>query len=352
MKMLHLALIINMLTIMHCQRNCLHNGCEMSGGLKMADINSTIEKTLGDRNFKDNVLSTLSWNIEQPITSFSRQNMADICHVINKVAPMFAGLQSTSEEQRRNLKVCLHQHSIIGEDSDNNLQNVILFKHSRRILIKDHGSFKASNYDVALKQSSTCTWARVQFAHRVRGFPMLRFSGADQPKENDVEKLFGILSLLLPQNRRRSRRDVKSPYRWSTFYVAVMKIHNDDDEGMLREEFRSLLSNLRNKVMKRRRFPLILLVDLGKEDNSLAYQLINEQFYWIKNTMAHSILTFPAMTKTNKEDRSSETMSDYVMKNRFHGLVSAVLTDDVIKGISNTRPVFAAMMRYRENNST
>ena len=249
------------------------------------------------------------------------------------------------------MKACLSQHSIIREDSENHLQNVILFKHSRRILIKDHGSFQANTETAEPKQSSACTWARVQFAHRVTEFPMLRFSASDQPKENDVEKLFGILSLLLPQNRRRNRRDVRSPYHWSTFYVAVLKIHTNEDEEIVREEFRSLLSHLRNKVMERRRFPSILLVDLGKEDNSLAYQLINEQFYWIKNTMAHSILTFPAMTKTNEENRSSETMSDYVMKNRFHGLVSAVLTDDIIKGISNTRPVFAAMLRYRENSS-
>ena len=55
------------------------------------------------------------------------------------------------------------------------------------------------------------------------------------------------------------------------------------------------------------------------------------------------------MTIVNVNDPSSELLSDYVFKHRFAGLVSAVISDDIVsrEGVSSHRPVMSAILRYR-----
>lgn len=248
--------------------------------------------------------------------------------------------------KQRYLKSCLKGYSIIHEDSDNPSQNILLYKDSQRIRISDHGSFKASEVSSTGYQSkSSCTWMRVQLA-RLTLLPRPQFSfSIDQPKKKVVNRLYRILSLLLPQNKfpSRIRRDAFTPYRWTNLYVAVMKIHGVSEQAAA-TELHYLVSHLRNKVMDRRRYPLILLVDLGKEDISLAYRSIQQRYHWIKNTMQYSIQTFPAMTRTNENAPSRAMLENYIMKHRFHGLVSGIITNDVIARLSPNRPVFAALL--------
>ena len=246
--------------------------------------------------------------------------------------------------KRRHLKTCLKGHSIISEDSSNPSQNILLLKSSQRIRVSSHGSFKASEVsNTGYQSKSSCTWMRVQFA-RMTIPPQFSFT-MKRPRKKAVNRLYNILSLLLPQAKKisRTRRDAFAPFRWSNLYVAVLKIHGESERAAT-TELHYLVSHLRNKIMDRRRYPLLLFIDLGKEDNSLAYQSLKRRYYWIKNTMQHSIQTFPAMTRTNENDPSSAMLENYVMKHRFHGLASGIISDDSIMRISPDRPVFSALL--------
>ena len=258
----------------------------------------------------------------------------------------FIGLQDVDEIKQAFLRSCLKGHSIINEDSDNPSKNILLFKDSQRIRVNGHGSFMASDVSsTGYKSKSSCTWVRLQFGRLTKLLrPQFSFT-IDQPQKKVVNRLYRILSLLLPQNKipRRFRRDAFTPYRWSNLYVAVLKIHGVSEQAAA-TELHYLVSHLRNKVMDRRRYPLILLVDLGKEDISLAYRSIKQRYHWIKNTMQYSIQTFPALTRTNEEAPFKSMLENYVMKHRFHGLVSGIITDDVITRLSPNRPVFAALL--------
>jgi len=244
------------------------------------------------------------------------------------------------------------------KNENTKLQNILVFKNTRNIKIKDYGVFQADSLRVASMQPSSCTWAKIQFKH------ILNAGGASQEapfilKEEEkvsvIQRLFDLLTLLLPQKNKtqntnnRVRRNSVLPYRWSHFFVAVMKINSFDEESA-EQQFKMILSHLRNTITERRRFPLILLVDLGQEDNSLAYEYIGRRFNWIRNTMAHSEKSFPAMTVINQNDPSSELLSDYIFKHRFTGLISAVISDDLVSqdGVSSHRPVMSTILRYRD----
>ena len=72
-------------TLIHCQLACLHNGCEMSAGLKIADINATISRNLKKNAIRENVVTALSWDLGQALPS--DENNGEICRILNKLKP-------------------------------------------------------------------------------------------------------------------------------------------------------------------------------------------------------------------------------------------------------------------------
>ena len=267
------------------------------------------------------------------------------------------GFEDVNQDQLSYIKLCMSGHTILKDKNNKrSLQNILLLKNTQRIKIRDYGSFETRATSEKLNPSS-CTWAKINFAHRLTDGPQYDLAFAEKPRQSMVQKLFDLLSLLLPQKRNggsrqkrstRVRRNIHARYRWSNLYVAVAKI-NFIDEVSARNQLQEILTHFRNNIMGRRRYPLILLADIGQESNSLAYTYLLRNRHWLKNTMTHSIKTFPATTTINENDPSSELIGDYVFKHRLHGLVAATLTDDVTgaEGVSSHRPVISASMRFR-----
>lgn len=342
-----------------CEEPCLHNGCELSPGLKIQQVDGVLSGLLRPTEFKDNVITAISWDIRQAETSSRdyqwKTSKKDVCRYLTRLNPNFLGFQDVNPSQLAYIKLCMGDHTILKDKRNNDkpFQNILVMKNTRRLKIKDYGSFTATG---SLKpvDPSSYLWAKINFAHRLTTSPQFSLSYTDKPRESLVKKLFDLLNLLLPQRNHvnyrqkrnaRVRRKTHARYRWSTLYVAVAKI-NSDSEVSAKNQLQEILMHFRNKVMKRRRYPLILLADIGKESNSLAYSYLLKNRHWLRNTMVHSMKTFPATTTINENDPSSELNADYVFKHRLHSLVAATLTDDV-KTMATHRPVLSALLRFR-----
>ena len=71
--------------LIQCKSTCLHNGCEMSAGIKMADINTTIHENLKEDANIDNVVTALSWDLGQVLPG--DENNKEMCAILNKMDP-------------------------------------------------------------------------------------------------------------------------------------------------------------------------------------------------------------------------------------------------------------------------
>jgi len=72
------------------QRVCLHNGCEMSAGLKVEEINTTVRQYLTTSDLSENVITAVSWNIRQKETSHQyewKNGRKDVCRFLTKLDP-------------------------------------------------------------------------------------------------------------------------------------------------------------------------------------------------------------------------------------------------------------------------
>lgn len=352
-----LLLLISYIGLSAGQRTCLHKGCEMSGGLTVSGVDQAVSRLLKGGEFKDNVIKAVSWNIHQEETSNRYQwvtSKKDVCRFLTQLKPTFLGLQEVSQSQLNYIQSCMSGYKILKEDKfdQKKAQNIIVYKDTQRLKVRKYGSFSAEQNKIRSFNPSTCTWMKLHFGHRLTG-EANSFS-LNQPRMSFVERLRNMLLFLLPQKKKttsgnRVRRNVADTYRWTNIYVAVAKI-NSYDETSAKQQFKSILRHMRYVVMGRRRHPLILLVDLGQEDNSAAYQYLSTKRHWLKNTMVNSIKTFPAMTLLHENDPSSEMLSDYLWQHRFHGIVSAVISDNIAneEGTSTHRPVLTTLLRYRK----
>ena len=89
----------------------------------------------------------------------------------------------------------MKDYTIVREESEKELKNILLFKNTRRLRVKDHGSFRVHDKNMNLTAGS-CTWMRALFSHRTKSFPQLSFSMEDEtPQQRSVQKLFDILTV-------------------------------------------------------------------------------------------------------------------------------------------------------------
>ena len=83
LKMMLTFLMLLEPAIVQSRSTCLHNGCEMSAGLKIVDINATIYKKLKSGEKFENVVSALSWDLGQVLPV--EENNREVCSILNKM---------------------------------------------------------------------------------------------------------------------------------------------------------------------------------------------------------------------------------------------------------------------------
>ena len=266
-------------------------------------------------------------------------------------------MQEVSKNQLVDLKSCLRgTYYYVGQqqnyDGDKPQFNPIFYKRSLSLKLTEAGTFWLSDtpkkrgsklYDAT--EPRICTWAKMQFTMRVP---------STFTRRKPVSKTKFILELLghftSPKNPKKSipiryaYRRMRNRYIRFTFYVVNTRLDYKKDGRIAKKQIEICTRYLKNTVMDRRRYPIVLMGDLNGEDNTSVYKAL-ENTDWLSNTMAESIKTYPALT--NLEKPSENGLTDYIWQNHFKSLLSATIMNVRPNGrrLSDHRPVFAAFLR-------
>ena len=90
LKLQQFAVYVTLLSIVVCREPCLHNGCELSAGLKIQQVDETVSRLLKPGEFKDNVMTAVSWNIRQTDIGSPDQwvtSKKDVCRYLQRLNP-------------------------------------------------------------------------------------------------------------------------------------------------------------------------------------------------------------------------------------------------------------------------
>ena len=188
-------------------------------------------------------------------------------------------------QQNEKFKPCLTQYTYAGRHpfnhNNNTKQHSLYVRKERRLRVVDTGSFsldKNPNSDVIPR---TCAWVRMRFAERKSARPL--YFSSDGTSEGSYSRAFmkilGLLKAFTRSDNTLSYNTVPSitkhdkvSYQWFDFYVAVAKL-DPREERNARHQLRTLVKRLKNHVLDRRRFPIILMADFGWEYNSSVFHL-------------------------------------------------------------------------------
>jgi len=350
---------------------CLHKGCEMSPGLSKEDLNGTISSLLKENeyDYKDNILRIVTWNLKlNRYERFSRDwetRKTKLCSYINQMQPTILGLQEVQESHIASLKQCLPKYTIISGRPTNvngvNLYNPIVYRNWRRLRVIKSNTFwvsltpnvENSKLNSTLKPVS-CTWVKMYFAERKSRYPRSYVPRAAK-RESYRDMIMRLIRRFVIVTKkageelaesRQAARDSRPPkiaYRWTTFYVAVTKL-DGVNEVSAEKQAHLLTKHLRNKIMDRRRFPIIVMGDLGFEDNTPVYDVF-DKVHWLKNTMVTSRDKYPELSLVRSVASSKEGLIDYIWQNKFQSVMAATLTDTESDGrITDHRPVITALL--------
>lgn len=336
--------------------NCLHNGCPMSGGLHVEDLDGTIKRNLLPTESFENVLKIMTYNIRQNNASWEKRK-TELCDYFTRSQLTVFGLQNVRGYQLKDLNLCLKGYAVVANlNSYNNkdpMYDPLYYKISERITLVRSGTFWLSKTPSIpgsklpnAKEVSACTWVRLQFAERLT---QNTFSYSAQPltrKESFLDRLLSLLKVYTGKISNTEHNNgfsainaapARIMYQWFDFYVAVTQL-DSTDEGVAQQQAKILTKHLRNSVMDRRRYPLMLMGDFGWEDNTDVYKHFNRKD-WLLNTMATAKQVFPAMTFV-QPNSVKEKLVDYIWQNKFITMFSATMTD-----VENYhRPVFTALL--------
>ena len=157
--------------------------------------------------------------------------------------------------------------------------------------------------------------------------------GSKLPKAADPRICTWAEMKVLSRSRRHHLR----------FYVANTHL-NWKNVNVAKKQIEICTHYLKNTVMDRRRYPIVLMGDLNWEDNTSVYKAL-ENTDWLSNTMAESIKTYPALTAITLDGSNEKELIDYIWQNNFESLLSATTMNARPNGrmISDHRPVLAAV---------
>lgn len=334
---------------------CLHKGCPLSQGMKVAHINETLKKLLKEDEFESNMIRVVTWNIlhdkDDRFQDSWRYRKDDVCEYVMKVQPAVIGFQEVLKKQHTDLKSCLKRYypaKIKKSHSDDILHNSIFIKQTRILRVVKSGTFWLSETPNIVgsklpneSQPRTCSWIRAKFAKQ-----LTRGRYFKPEKSGSIQRLFQLLLLHTARNQNQKKKlQFRRPtYKWFEFYIA--NTHLDyRDVNTASQQIKILLQHMKNKIMNQRRSPIILMGDLNWEDNTAMYDAILNM-KWLRNTMVESRETHPALTAVNFDSVQGKELIDYIWQSGFTPVMSSTMMDvrDNGRQISDHRPVFAALL--------
>ena len=250
-------------------------------------------------------------------------------------------MQDLHEYQLNDIKSCLPQYSVIdgrsnGEDDEEVRYNPIFFKKESRLRLVKNGTFtlKKKPYYINSKffkierKPSMCTWARLSFAERITPY-----SYNETSRKSTSELLLRELRIM---SNKIVMDEPRVRYKWYDFYVAVTHL-SSMYEYTAKEQAHTLTQRLKDDIMERRAYPVVLMGDIGWEDNSPIYDMLQKN-KWLSNTMEASKSVLPAMSFKER------ALVDYIWQNKFKSLLSAIITDTSGKQLCDHYPVLAALL--------
>ena len=269
------------------------------------------------------------------------------------------GFQAVQKKQLAELAKCLSMYKYYPGLTDHSMYhkyNPIFYKHSRYIKVIDKGTFWLSNTTdrrgsyISTKYNTRtspriCTWMKVIFAEKKTDITVKKHVNKFQEILLTLQRLLNIRTNGNGAERRRSRlpirrrRKFRRPrFIWSTIYIANTQLENRYEDVAL-QQMAILKENFREVIMKRRRYPLIFMGDLGWNYESNLYKLIDDQG-WMIDAVKFAAKSSPLKLR-NK---------DYIMQNRLKSLLSGIMFSnnwpDNMR-VSTNHPLFAAFLTER-----
>jgi len=343
---LAVIVVLNIVKFATSQNNkCYHYGCYTSRGLSTNQISSNLR--LGENDFSENVLRVLSWDLKNIDNDRDwNTNKIKLCDYLKSLKLSVIGFQNVNKEKLAILKKCLRLYRFTGstnENADNN-QNIIAYKRQRTTRNRKNGKFWLSKTPetksklAGSRQFNTCTWSRMILA-TVVGKRKIR-------SERVKSKVLRLMSLLVkkPKRQREEVYRTVNSYRWFQYYVVNTAL-DENDPQVASQQMKICLDYLYNKVMDRRRYPVMLFVSSNHDDSSDVYKsMVNHRALSLETSFKSSNRIFPKPTSMSNEN--VPILSDYVMKNGFQSVLSGTMTDSTFERSSESikRPVFAALL--------
>ena len=249
--------------------------------------------------------------------------------------------------QLSDIHKCLHGYASIGDpitNQSNTHYNPIFYKKHAHIKLVSHGTFwlsKTPNLPESTVEGTNrprvATWVQMTFSKNV----------VKRKQSKTLDKIFWLLQAATGNTKNGKQDDGLSAnvdYVHMTFFIVNTHLDWKNVE-VARRQIHSLLSHMKEKIMDRRRYKVVLTGDLNWEDDSSMYKEM-ERFKWMKNTMASSRKTFPALTAVDLNSFREKELNDYIWQDKFESILSATLMDLRQNGrlMSDHRPVFAALL--------
>ena len=258
-------------------------------------------------------------------------------------------------DQRDFFQSCLSQYTYAGSKIQRNSltkHHGLFIKKAKRMRIINTGSFSLSMVPITSKFGNIprmCTWVRMRFAERKSSSPVYRSTTRNGKTSMKVLRLLKAFSGKKSDNRyglRHTRRTGIS-YQWFDFFVAVAKL-DPYNENVAKQQLEILTKYLKNHVMGRRQYPVILMADFGWEYNSCVFDELKKS-RWLENAFETSSGQYPAVTLLKGTRTKGGSLVDFILGSKFKSLLAATITHG--RGNSQTnflhRPVLSAVLRKR-----
>lgn len=336
-----------------------------SAGLLIKNIDPTVKNLLRGFESFENVIKVVSWSLSSEKQNERIYNgTKDVCDFLNKMNPTIFCLQQVLPRQLADLENCLASYDLVHptistEVGGKGYFNPIFTKKDNRLSQRSSGvssgafwlsetptirgsKLQKSRYQIDV---SMATWVKLSFTYKAK----IYVDHASNKKIHFLLNTFtnGSKTKLKNDVRKEHYKNHQTQERLVTtnFYVVNVQLEPSYSEYVRKEQINILLSTIKDVVMDRRRFHVILTGNYNAKDISEDIK----RFDWLRDTVKDSRSSYPAFSLFDSVGGGG--LVDYIWQDKFESILSATLVDEQHNGesLSEHRPILAVLIPYKQN---